>query len=198
MLIVTTMVLRSNMPKVAGPDDTRSRILEVALRLFIRKGYAGTSIADITSQLGISKAALYHHFGAKTEILEELIAGPLAEFAHLAECAVAQRQTPEQVLAALIDTTAATRLIAAMIGSDPSVQEILNERAGLRHAHDINDSLTAMLAGSNPTVAATVRAHAALAVAKQGTLAIMATTDGSLDPARRGELLAAALRALHG
>lgn len=186
------------MPNTAGPDDTRSRILEVALRLFTSKGYAGTSIADITGQLGISKAALYHHFGAKTEILDELIAHPLAEFAHLAERAVGQRQTPEQVLVALIDTTAATRSIAVMIGGDPSVQEILNERAGLQHSHDINDSLTAALAGSNPTVAATVRAHAALAVAKQGTLAVMGTADGSLDSTRRAELIAAALRALHG
>ncbi|PWR16863.1 TetR/AcrR family transcriptional regulator [Micromonospora sicca] len=186
------------MPKVAGHDDTRSRILAVAMRLFTSKGYAGTSIADITSQLGISKAALYHHFGAKTEILEELVAGPLAEFARLAERAVAEQQTPEKLLAALIDTTAATRSIATMISSDPSTQDVLNDRAGLQHAHELNDSLAAVLAGPNPTVTATVRAHAALAVAKQGTLALMGTAEDSLGPAQRDELLAAALRALHG
>jgi AcrR family transcriptional regulator len=48
---------------------TREKILEVALDLFIRKGYAETSLREIAAELGITKAALYYHFQAKADIL---------------------------------------------------------------------------------------------------------------------------------
>jgi AcrR family transcriptional regulator len=51
---------------------TRDRILEVALDLFIRKGYAATSMREIAQPLGISKAALYYHYPSKAHILMAL------------------------------------------------------------------------------------------------------------------------------
>ena len=51
---------------------TRERILEIALDLFIRKGYAATSMREIAAPLGISKAALYYHFPSKSHIMLEL------------------------------------------------------------------------------------------------------------------------------
>lgn len=51
---------------------TRDRILEEAARLFTEKGYEATSVQDIAQALGLSKAALYHHFRGKEEILLEI------------------------------------------------------------------------------------------------------------------------------
>lgn len=51
---------------------THERILEVALDLFIRKGYAATSMREIAEPLGISKAALYYHFPSKAHLMLEL------------------------------------------------------------------------------------------------------------------------------
>src|SRR5579875_285709 len=48
---------------------TRERILDVALDLFTRKGYAETSLREIAAALGFSKAALYYHFASKQDIL---------------------------------------------------------------------------------------------------------------------------------
>lgn len=56
----------------AAPETTRDRILEVALDLFIRKGYAATSMREIAEPLGISKAALYYHFPSKAHLAVEL------------------------------------------------------------------------------------------------------------------------------
>jgi AcrR family transcriptional regulator len=58
--------------QAAAAATTRERILEVALDLFIRKGYAATSMREIAEPLGISKAALYYHFRSKGHILLEL------------------------------------------------------------------------------------------------------------------------------
>lgn len=51
---------------------TRDRILEEAARLFTQKGYEATSVQDLAEVLGLSKAALYHYFRSKEEILYEV------------------------------------------------------------------------------------------------------------------------------
>jgi AcrR family transcriptional regulator len=48
---------------------TRERILDVALDLFIEKGFDKTSLREIAEQLGFTKAALYYHFASKDDIL---------------------------------------------------------------------------------------------------------------------------------
>jgi AcrR family transcriptional regulator len=52
--------------------DTRQRILNVALDLFIEQGFDGTSLRQIAEQLGVTKAALYYHFESKDDILMAL------------------------------------------------------------------------------------------------------------------------------
>ena len=53
------------------PEETVARILEVARRLFMEKGYDNTTIQDIVDQLGgLSKGAVYHHFKSKEEIMD--------------------------------------------------------------------------------------------------------------------------------
>lgn len=52
------------------PEETVVRILDVAFRLFMEKGYEHTSIQDIIDHLGgLSKGAIYHHFKSKEDIL---------------------------------------------------------------------------------------------------------------------------------
>jgi AcrR family transcriptional regulator len=50
-------------------DETRERILDVAERLFVQQGYDKTSLREIASEMGFSKAALYYHFASKEDIL---------------------------------------------------------------------------------------------------------------------------------
>ena len=56
------------------PDegDTRERILDVALDLFIEQGYDKTSLRQIAEPLGFTQAAIYYHFAAKEDILVAL------------------------------------------------------------------------------------------------------------------------------
>ncbi len=52
------------------PEETIQRILDIAFRLFMEKGYEHTSIQDIIDNLGgLSKGAIYHHFKSKEDIL---------------------------------------------------------------------------------------------------------------------------------
>ncbi len=52
------------------PEETINRILDVAFRLFMEKGYEHTSIQNIIDNLGgLSKGAIYHHFKSKEDLL---------------------------------------------------------------------------------------------------------------------------------
>ncbi|MFF0779579.1 TetR/AcrR family transcriptional regulator [Streptomyces sp. NPDC003720] len=52
--------------------NTRQRIQDVALELFVEQGYEKTSLREIAERLGVTKAALYYHFKTKEEIIVSL------------------------------------------------------------------------------------------------------------------------------
>ncbi|MDN5342214.1 MAG: hypothetical protein PWP28_1089 [Oceanotoga sp.] len=55
------------------PEKTIENILDVALELFIKKGYENTSIQEIVNNLdGLSKGAIYYHFKSKEDILNSV------------------------------------------------------------------------------------------------------------------------------
>lgn len=56
---------------------TRDRIIDVAIDLFDRQGYGGTSLRHIADQLGITKAAVYHHFHTKEDMAREVVTSAL-------------------------------------------------------------------------------------------------------------------------
>ena len=42
--------------------STRRRILVEATRLFARRGFHKTTVADLSSAIGMTQGALFHHF----------------------------------------------------------------------------------------------------------------------------------------
>src|SRR5215467_11297292 len=48
---------------------TRNRVYEVAAEVFHRKGYDNTSMSDVASAAGLTKAGLYHHVSSKESLL---------------------------------------------------------------------------------------------------------------------------------
>jgi len=64
--------------------DTRTRIQDVALRMFIDNGYEATSLREIAEDVGVTKAALYYHFKTKDEIVTSLIDDRIAALNELA------------------------------------------------------------------------------------------------------------------
>ena len=56
------------------PEQTLEKILNVAQKLFLEKGFDQTTIQDIVDNLeGMTRGAVYHHFKSKDEIMEALI-----------------------------------------------------------------------------------------------------------------------------
>ncbi|MCD2191776.1 TetR/AcrR family transcriptional regulator [Actinomycetospora endophytica] len=63
------------MPKRSGPNSgpaTRGAVLEAARRLFIERGFDGTSMRDIAAAVEVTNSALYYHFPSKEALLGAL------------------------------------------------------------------------------------------------------------------------------
>lgn len=54
-------------------EKRREEILYAALKLFVRKGYAGTKVGDIAEAVGMSTGLMFHYFESKEALYEELI-----------------------------------------------------------------------------------------------------------------------------
>jgi AcrR family transcriptional regulator len=51
---------------------TREEVTAAALKLFCKKGFLGTSMADIADAVGLTKGGIYHHVESKEDLLREL------------------------------------------------------------------------------------------------------------------------------
>jgi len=59
--------------KTLQSRDTSNRILTQAMKMFLEKGYHGTSIDEITQAAGVTKGALYWHFKSKEDLLKRIV-----------------------------------------------------------------------------------------------------------------------------
>jgi len=50
-------------------EDTKTRIIDSAKKLFAEQGYLKTTVVDISKQAGLSEAALYEYFQGKEDLL---------------------------------------------------------------------------------------------------------------------------------
>lgn len=58
----------------AQAEQSRARLIEVALRLFVDQGYEATSVSQVLEQAGMARGALYHHFpDGKRELFAEAV-----------------------------------------------------------------------------------------------------------------------------
>ena len=53
-------------------EDTRTKILQAALKLFARRGYDGTTTKDLAKSAGVAEGTLFRHFNNKKAILIEV------------------------------------------------------------------------------------------------------------------------------
>ncbi|MFA5479028.1 MAG: TetR/AcrR family transcriptional regulator [Candidatus Muiribacteriota bacterium] len=60
--------------------STKENILKNALELFSDEGYENTGVQKIAEVCGVTKPTLYHYFGSKEGILEEIFAQKLSIF----------------------------------------------------------------------------------------------------------------------
>ena len=77
---------------------TREHLLDAALVVFCQRGYGETRLEDIASFAGVTRGAVYHHFGGKPEIYSALLNERYSYITHALEATLRQGGTPLEVL----------------------------------------------------------------------------------------------------
>jgi AcrR family transcriptional regulator len=70
----------SNVFKGLDKSLRKQRILDTAARVFHQKGYRTATLDDVAQELGLTKAALYHYFSSKEDLLSAIYIQALENF----------------------------------------------------------------------------------------------------------------------
>lgn len=61
-------------------DTTRATIIDAAIKCFVKQGFAATSISHIATLADINQSLIYHHFGNKVQLWEQVKAFILRDY----------------------------------------------------------------------------------------------------------------------
>ncbi|GAA2441932.1 TetR/AcrR family transcriptional regulator [Streptomyces macrosporus] len=169
----------------------RGQILDAALNLFAIHGYRGTSLHDIATVVGCSKASLLYHFAGKDAILTELLSPAREALVELdAELAgLGDDRVAETAVTGYVDLVLRFRREVKILFQN--VTETLCHPV-LADVPEMADRLVAALAGRSTDPKHLVTAHMVLG-------AVFVTCAGDPDvpaDALREELIHGALRTL--
>src|SRR6478736_7224605 len=124
----------------------RNRILDAAMRVFLRHGFRRSSIEQAAEAAGLTRQALYHHFESK-EALFRAVIERLHEEALAAEVAAATAaEKAGGSLADILVASVSAKLgqLAASLDGSPHVEELFSEH--LVQARDLYQKYTAAYA----------------------------------------------------
>jgi AcrR family transcriptional regulator len=129
----------------------RERVLDAALQLFGEHGVSGTSLQMIADRIGVTKAAVYHQFKTKDEIVLGVLSPALESLHHSleeAEGLPTPAERRESMLTALVNLAVGNRRIAAILRADPAAAELARSHPAL----DVGDRIRSLLVGPDPDV----------------------------------------------
>ena len=112
------------------PEKTVAKILDVAMRLFVERGYEQTTMQNIIDELGgLTKGAVYHHFSSKEEIFfaaMDRVMAPGVE--RLRKIRDAEGMTGREKIQAMFDNGARGVDSAFFSQADPELDPMRNPR----------------------------------------------------------------------
>ena len=109
--------------RAAQAERTRQQILETAQRLFTDRGYDATSLQMIADEMGLTKAAVYYHFRAKSDILHEAMRPGIQRLEVLLDEAATirgRRARIEHLVNGFVDFLVQNRHYAVLAATDPA------------------------------------------------------------------------------
>ncbi len=121
------------------PSAAQARIISAALELFARNGVGGTSLQMIADTIGVTKAAVYHQYSTKGEIV---LAAAEAELARLeavigaAEAEPSRARARKTLVTGMVDLAVAHRRTVSTILNDPVIVRFFAEHESFRHVMD--------------------------------------------------------------
>jgi len=120
----------------AAPVTTaQTRIVEAALALFAEHGISGTSLQMIADAIGVTKAAVYHQYPSKDEIVvavAEVVLVGLEAAATAAEAERSRARARGVLIDEMIDLAIEQRRVAGILQRDPVMLRFLQDHDPFR------------------------------------------------------------------
>lgn len=85
-------------------EKTRQYIIEKTAPIFNKKGFAGTSLTDMTEATGLTKGSIYGHFANKDEVALAVFDYNLRRTSYALHESVGTRKTAREQLIAFVDS----------------------------------------------------------------------------------------------
>ena len=139
--------------------DTRERIREVALGLFIRHGFSNTTLQDIADELGLTRAALYYHHPSKDHLIASLVQPAKDDIDDFLTRAEDAQLTSREVLEGFFDLNYRHRLIFLALVRDPTGLGSVDAEGWVTQ---LAAQAQRLLAGEQPTAEGRIRAVVAI------------------------------------
>jgi AcrR family transcriptional regulator len=142
----------------ASYTAAQTRIIEAALVLFAERGISGTSLQMIADAIGVTKAAVYHVYNTKDEIILAVAQVVLARLEAAVTAAEAERsrsRAREVLIAAMIDLAVERRRMASVLQRDPVMLRFLEEHEPFRR---VMERVNRVLMGGTSDARARVQA----------------------------------------
>ena len=120
----------------ASYTTPQTRIIEAALALFAEHGISGTSLQMIADGIGVTKAAVYHQYNTKDEIVlavAEVVLTGLEAAVSAAEGERSRLRARQVLIAQMIDLAVEARGMAGVLQRDPVMLRFLEENEPFRH-----------------------------------------------------------------
>ena len=54
-------------------DNVKEKIIDASIKLFLKSGFVGTSMKELTDAVGVARGTIYWYFKSKDRILEEVL-----------------------------------------------------------------------------------------------------------------------------
>lgn len=111
-------------PKAAQAEATRTALIAIARAEFAKRGYEAVSLDDILKRAGLTKGAIYHHFGDKKGLFRAVVIRVQSEVADKARKAGHAKPEPLEALLAVC-----TSFFSQL--ANPRVMRIVCREAGV-------------------------------------------------------------------
>jgi AcrR family transcriptional regulator len=137
------------LPGVAAGRPARTRVVAAATALFAEHGVGGTSLQMIADAIGVSKAAVYHQFKTKDEIVIAVAEAELARLEAVLDAAQAESdpgRAREALLSRIVDLAIERRHMESVLTGDPVLNRFF---AGYEPFHQVMNRFYRMLLGED-------------------------------------------------
>jgi TetR/AcrR family acrAB operon transcriptional repressor len=119
---------------------TRQALLDAALMVFSHQGYQAARLQDIAKSAGVTRGAIYHHFGSKAELFNTLMDEAAAQESGAIQSAVAEGGSLVEIMTRILRYSLSLmekdrrlrqvfELSLVKIGEDPELAEGQRKRA---------------------------------------------------------------------